>query len=496
MKRISLLYNNADAEAALCESRLSEAIYNLNIDRAVYAACKNTQCAQYFLSVIEKMPSGTECAEYRSGILKDFLKYPKLLSALMQIFRGYDGLREETDEMTREIFRFGVPTTDSGMLDCVYEQLYVNAHFARSVIAYFSEIDRAFSGCEVESEGLNAMKEICASVRESKCIDEIEKAAERFKSESVDGYSFTVKCSLDKTLSAVKSEIAEINAAGKGIKKRLLPTLKRKEAPSSVDIGNAAAESIVLMTAEALDRLSKLFSDIANGIYSAFFGIGRELKFYYSALEIAGYLKERGMNYCFPTVLEKSEDVFKATSLYDILLLSEGKSSDTVVTNSAEISGNGLIITGDNNCGKTSFLRAVGTAVIFAQSGLFVPADGLTVSVRSGIFTHFSSAEKDFTDTEGAAGRFESEVIDISKIIDKLTPYSLVMLNETFQTTAYREGAEGMKEILDVFSEINVKYIFVTHIKAMLSEYKPEGAAVLRAEKYNLVPSGENADGK
>lgn len=496
MKRISLLYNNADAEAAPCEGALSEAIYDLNIDRAVYAACKNTQCAKYFLSVMEKMPSDGRIAAYRSGILKDFLKYPKLLLSLMQIFRGYDGLRGETEEMTKEIFRYGVPATDSGMLDCVYEQLYINAHFARNVIAYFSEIDAAFSEYEVCSEGLTAMKELCRSVRESRCIDEIENAAERFKSESVEGYSFTVKCSLDKTMSAAKSVVSEINDAGKGMKKRSILPFRKKSAEKSVDIGNSAAESIGRVTSAALRELSGLFSDIADGIYSAFFGIGKELSFYFSALEISEYLKASGMNYCFPTVLEESEDVLKATSLYDILLLSEGKNSDSIVTNSAEISGNGLMIIGDNNCGKTSFLRAVGTAVIFAQSGLFVAADSFTVSIRRGIFTHFSSAEKELTATDDAAGRFESEVIDVEKIVDKLTPYSLVMLNETFQTTAYREGAEGMKDILDVFSEINVRYIFVTHIKAMLSEYKPERVSVLRAEKYKLVPYTENIDGE
>lgn len=488
MKKISLLYTDAGERDINEKSSLSEAIYNLNIDRMVSAACKNTQCAEYLLSVIGKMPMGKETAVYRSEILKDFLKYPELLSSLIQIFKGYDGLRSETEEMIGEVFRYGAPTTDTGMLDCVYEQLYINAHFARNVIAYFSELDSAFAPYDVSSEGLKAMKELCVSVRESRCIDEIEGAAERFKSESAEGYSFTVKCTLDDTLSAAKSVIADISEAGKGQKKKLFSAFKKKEAvPSSVDIGNSASESVGKATVAALGELSALFSDIADGIYSAFFGIGKELKFYFCAVEIAKYLEKGGMKYCFPTVLDKEADTFKGEGVYDILLLTEGKNKETIVSNSVDISGNGFMIIGDNNCGKTSFLRAVGTAVIFAQSGLFVAANSLVSSVRSGIFTHFSSAEKDFAGSDDVAGRFESEVIDIVAIVEKLTPYSLVMLNESFQTTAYREGAEGMKEILDVLPEINVKYIFVTHIKAMLKEYRPQGVTVLKAEKYNLV---------
>ncbi len=488
VKTISLLYKDADKRARLGERVLSEAVYNLNIDRMVYAACKNTQNADYLLSVIEGAPVDKESAVYRSEILKDFLGSPKLLSSLVQIFKGYDGLRSETEEMMGEVFRYGVPSTDTGLLDCAYEQLYINAHFARNVIAYFSEIDSTFAAFTVNSEGLKAMKDFSVSVRESRCIDEIEKAAERFKSESVDSYSFTVKCALDNSLSAVESVIADITEAGKGTKKKLFSAFKKKEAvPSSVDIGNSAVDSVSKATVSAISELSALFSDIADGIYSAFLGIGKELRFYSAALEMAAYLKGRGMNYCFPTVLDKEADVFNAESLYDILLLTEGKDKETVITNSADISGSGLMIIGDNNCGKTSFLRAVGTAVIFAQNGLFTPADSLSVSVRSGVFTHFSSAEKDFTENDNAAGRFESEVIDVAAIMEKVKPYSLVMLNETFQTTAYREGAAGMKDILDVLPEIKVKYIFVTHIKAMLSEYKPKDVTVLKAEKYNLV---------
>ncbi len=487
MKTISLLYRDADKRAFSDKRENSEAVYNLNIDRMIYAACKNTQCADYLLSVIESAPMDKDSAVYRSEILMDFLKNRKLLSSFVQIFKGYDGLRSETEEMIKEVFRYGVPSTDTGLLDCAYEQLYINAHFARNVIAYFSEIDSAFSDFTVNSDGLSAMKDFCVSVRESRCIDEIEKAAELFKSESVDSYRFTVKCHLDKSLSATESVIADIAEMGKGAKKKLFAAFKKKEAvPSSVDIGNSAVDSVSKATVSAINELSSIFSDIAEGIYSAFLGIGKELRFYSAAVEMASYIKKRGMSYCFPTVLDKEADVFKAEALYDILLLTEGKNKDTVVTNSADISGSGLMIIGDNNCGKTSFLRAVGTAVIFAQNGLFVAADSLIVSVRDGVFTHFSSAEKDFTETDGAAGRFESEVIDVKAITDKIKPYSFVMLNETFQTTAYREGAEGMKDILDVFPEIKVKYIFVTHIKAMLSEYKPIGVTVLKAEKYSL----------
>jgi DNA mismatch repair ATPase MutS len=131
-------------------------------------------------------------------------------------------------------------------------------------------------------------------------------------------------------------------------------------------------------------------------------------------------------------------------------------------------------------------LRALGTAVIFAQSGLFVCATEATSSIRTAIFTHFSSAEDDFSDND-AAGRFEGEVKEIAEIIDAIEPHSLVLLNETFQTTAYREGAQGMKEILQIFPDIKCKYVFVTHMTAIFEIFPKDEATVLTANKFKLT---------
>jgi DNA mismatch repair protein MutS len=203
------------------------------------------------------------------------------------------------------------------------------------------------------------------------------------------------------------------------------------------------------------------------------------------ALDIAKRLEKNGMHYCFPQVLDTEEDTLFATEIYDMLLLNEGKNVDNIVTNDVDLHKS-ILARGDNNCGKTSFLRAVATAIIFAQNGLFVCAKTMKSSIRGAIFTHFSSAEKDFSDAD-AAGRFEGEVKEIAAIMDAIEPHSLVLLNETFQTTAYREGAQGMKEILQIFPDINCKYVFVTHMSAIFEIFPKDEATVLTANKFKLT---------
>ena len=138
------------------------------------------------------------------------------------------------------------------------------------------------------------------------------------------------------------------------------------------------------------------------------------------------------------------------------------------------------------------FMYTAPILAFFAQSGLFVCASSMKYSPRTVILTHFSSAEKDFVQKD-EAGRFEGEVQEIAEILDSLEPHSLVLLNETFQTTAYREGATGMKDILCIMDKIKCKYLFVTHMKLLFELMKNENAKQLTAKGYRLLSSENEA---
>ncbi len=485
-EKISLLYTG---KAVLTASPQTEkAIYNLNIDRMAHSACENARQVDCFLSVLCRESPSKEDAAYRAAILQDFIANPALLDSLMQIFRGYDRLPEETNEVLSEIFRYGVPAGSAGMLDCAYEELYVNAHYARNVIAYFSEFFELFEHADLKSEGLCKMKSFCLDINKSKCFTELENAASKFKSEHLENYKFTVNIDFDEAMLAKSCSIAEVTDAGEKEKKNLLGFLK-KNAPVYADIGSSSVNNYQNAVSGAISELSSVFSDIAGAIYGVFTGIGQELAFYKVALCIKDRLQKHGMHYCFPEVLDAEQDTLDAAEIYDMLLFNEGKNVDNIVTNDVSLQKN-ILARGDNNCGKTSFLRALGCTVLFAQNGLFVCAKSAKSSIRSAIFTHFSSAEKGFEDSD-AAGRFEGEVKEIAAIMNEIKPYSLVLLNETFQTTAYREGAQGMKDILSVFPNINCKYVFVTHMSAIFEIFDKDEAAVLRAVGYKLKSESE-----
>ncbi len=482
-KKISLLSENG----ALGDTseQMREAIYNLNIDRMAYASGENKKQVEYFLSVLCRTVPNKDDAEYRAEILRDFIAYPKLLASMLQTFRSYDTLPEETNEVLSEIFRYGMPATSAGMLDCAYEELYVNAHYARNVIAYFSEIHDIISGCDVKSVGLKKIKDFCREMSDSKCITELENAASKFKSENIESYKFAINVGFEEDMRIKVCSVADVLDSDERERKGLRSIFK-KNAPVTVNIGSSATDNAENAASAAIAELSGLFSDTSDSIYEVFKGIGEELAFYKVAVDIKNTLQKNGMHYSFPRVLDAEADELSATELYDMLLLTEGKNVDSIVTNDADLNDS-ILVRGDNNCGKTSFLRAVGTAVIFAQNGLFVCAKAMKSSVRTAILTHFSSAEKDFSDND-AAGRFEGEVKEIAALMNSVKPYSLALLNETFQTTAYREGAEGMKYILEAFSRMKCRYAFVTHISAIFEMLNDGTATFLTAKGYKVLP--------
>ena len=56
---------------------------------------------------------------------------------------------------------------------------------------------------------------------------------------------------------------------------------------------------------------------------------------------------------------------------------------------------------------------------------------------------------------------------------------SLVLLNEPFQTTAYKEGAAGLHGLMEYFSRISADYVITTHMTAELFPLMSDGEAAI-----------------
>jgi len=127
-------------------------------------------------------------------------------------------------------------------------------------------------------------------------------------------------------------------------------------------------------------------------------------------------------------------------------------------------------------------MRSLGLAQLMMQAGMFVPAETFCAEVRDGVFTHYKREE----DVTMESGKLDEELGRMSDIVDKITPSSMALFNESFAATNEREGSEIARQITNALVESGVKVFFVTHLYEFahsLYEKKMPSVVFLRAER-------------
>ncbi len=143
----------------------------------------------------------------------------------------------------------------------------------------------------------------------------------------------------------------------------------------------------------------------------------------------------------------------------------------------------GVIITGANSGGKSTFLRSVGLAQLMMQCGLFVTAQSYQANAAHRIFSHFIRAE----DPGMTSGRLDEELRRMSAIAGQTKPYCLMLFNESFAGTNEREGSEIGYQIVSALLEAQVKVFFVSHRFDFAERFRRQHAhstLFLRAERH------------
>ncbi len=474
--KFSLLYKHYEETREFSDDPLrgamAETVYDLSVDKAVRELCASGETGAYTLEVLKSPLKTAEEVEYRQAVLMDFVSSPKLLEELQDIFKNYDTLQSDWREMQAGIYTYGVPQTSGGILDATYEALRITAAFAKKTVSYFRSVYETVGRYEVASEGLRGIREYCREMMENRSLDEIGEISSIFGRDTVTGYRFKVRTETDDTLRIVSASLQEAlptedNGLGERMKRlaaRLTKTAPPADETPEVDMGEFHLETARGILNESLYELYTVLGSIAGSIYEFFRGLSGELGFYDTGVRYVRRLAQSGAPMCLPKLLPREADVFRAAGLYDLHLLLEGMPVGDIIRNDVTIEDcDGTLIRGANSTGKTCTIRSIGTAVLFAQAGLPVCAERAEISLRETVFCQFSSAEKDF-DAADAAGRFEGEVKEVAAILEQLRPWSLVLFNETFQTTSYAEGAEGMRHILDALGRAGARYVFVTHM--------------------------------
>jgi hypothetical protein len=235
------------------------------------------------------------------------------------------------------------------------------------------------------------------------------------------------------------------------------------------------------LRSRGIAHVASALAQSTDHILSFFRMLRLELGFYVSCLNLRDVLSQKHASFCFPVPIPEGQTALASQGLYDVCL--SLISHDRIISNDLASDDKALvIITGANRGGKSTFLRSIGIAQLMMQCGMFVPAESFRANLCNGVFTHFKREE----DASMRSGKLDEELSRMSAIVDRITPHSMVLFNESFASTNEREGSEIARQIIRAMLEMRIKVIYVTHMFDLAKSFyvtKMENALFLRAER-------------
>ncbi|MGN1345597.1 MAG: hypothetical protein ACI4V1_02330 [Eubacteriales bacterium] len=478
-------------------------IVDLQVDRAFRTICPDTAIREAFLNVLLTPCTDPDEIQSRTAVLRDFARVPQMLEKLIELIRRILATKNAWDSERSRLYstRRVNPQDKSAVLWAARENLIQTTHFLRTVTLHVHGIYETLNMFGCVDGWLGEVREAAFALSLSRPAVELGVFLEKVEKGLASAHTYDVEFQLDPELRAAPYFLRDfryVNTYEKPQKKQKAPWLgffdrekEKKPAPSlsasapdepkrSVRVEGMDSDLAFETAARAVQETDRYLTTYLRVLLDRFSALENELYFYKAALEYLHRFDERNVKYVYPTFHGAEENLIDIKDLSDVLLLTESMSVLSVVPNDVYFrSGggetSGILVTGKNNSGKTVYLRSVGTAVLLAQCGLPIPCTSAVISVRRRIFTAFAAAEGELVPLS-SAGRFEEEVAALARIIDDMEPSSLLLMNETFQTTAYDEGAEGMYHILNYLSSIGCGFLFVTHLLKLKELYGPESS--------------------
>ena len=413
--------------------------------------------------------------EYRQEVFKDMLNCPELSEALIKlspIISDIAELRQLSNEVEQsESYLYGITEVE----------LYVSCIelLEKELLPLESKLN---------SKAFRGLAEKVKEVVQSDYYIDLNKKVGQLSSRVREIKSVTIGVNLDARLRAESAGIISVNnekfKSGALLQKILRLDFKTDEFTCIADLEPFSKNN----TENQKNALNNAFNGALNSVFKTsmrtwkkvvqayvlenaefLINLLPEIEFIVKATELIKELIKTGNEMTFPIIQEYSAKVFVTEGLFNPVVAY--KLGEKMVLNDFTFDENGLfyILSGPNRGGKSVITCAVGLAFVFAQLGLMVPAKVATISPVDAVFTHFPTGGEDTIDK----GRLGEECARLDLIFDKVTEYSLILLDETLSSTGSYEASYIASEVIAGISMVKCRGIFSTHLHeltAMIDE--------------------------
>ncbi len=420
---------------------------------------KNTDLSDYFTTDPAVM-------RYRMEAFDDMIKNPiiaKTLSKLIPILSDILELRR-LDEDSGE--------TTSYLSSLTEIELYISS--VEVLHSGFAQVRK-----NIKSRAFTALADRIIELAESDYYMELNEKLADLTARVRDIKSVTIGVNLDAQLRPSEAGVLSINPepfrSGDVLEKILRLNFKEDEytcIASLVPFGKKQNEnqkmalSLAFNTAindvyrSSLRSWKKIVQEYVLDNTDFLLNLMPEIEFLVKGASLQQKLIDRGCKLSIPEIAQAEERVFIAEGLYNpvVALKTDGE----IVDNDIEFDDRSRIyvLTGPNRGGKSVITCAIGLAQAMMQLGMYIPAASARISPADAVYTHFKTGADDTIDK----GMFGEECDRLRGIFDKVTPLSLVLLDESLSSTGAYEASYIASEVLAAFSRIGCRCLFATHL--------------------------------
>jgi len=453
---VSLLY--VDGPGSSGEVRPA-CFADLNLDQIVAAATAGRE--RYALAPIFDAPlRDASAVAYRQAVFRDF-EAPELKAAIEAFAAAMQRSRAAIERAGKQRHP---PERQRWMLDALLD-------YCRGVAALVADLDRL----RPRSEALAALsgygRDYIASAAFTAMRDRAEALAARLAA-----LRYTV---LIQGLDVRVAPFAGEADYGGAIAQDFARFVQGDGEQFPFD--HAQGDSLNMIEERILDHVARAFPEVfaeLAAVVEAYGGgfvdsvierIDREAQFYLGWRALIDPIAEAGHGFCYPEVT--TEKAVFAEDAFDLALTHAlGKRGEALVHNDMRL-GEGeriVIISGPNQGGKTTFARMFGQLHYLAALGLPVPGRKARLHLFDAIFTHFERREVSAT----ADGKLQDELVRLHAILEAATGDSIVILNELFASTTFRDASLLSRRVAAQLVERGVLGVWVSFLDG-LSEADP-----------------------